>query len=134
MLQTSDLHPRTPGALSVLDLDAAGARLREQAPWRVHGHAAATLVREPDLRVVLVELRAGARMQEHRTIARVSIQALRGRVHLRVGDHTVNLVAGQLLFLDGNVAHDVQADADSALLVTLAWHADAASDTDRWLP
>ncbi len=121
MLQISELHPHPASALPVLDLDAAGDRLRAQAPWCVHGHAAATLVRERDLRVVLIELRAGAHMPEHRTVAQVSIHALRGRVRLIVADRTVTLVAGQVLILDGNVAHDVHAAVDSALLLTIAW-------------
>lgn len=121
MLQIAELHPRPASPLAVLDLDGASSRLRESASWRLHGHAAATLVRERELRVVLIELRAGARMAAHRTTAPVSIHALRGRVHLIVADRTITLAAGQVLILDSNVAHDVHADVDSAVLVTLAW-------------
>lgn len=128
MLQVQELHPQPARTLPVLDLDLAGDRLREEAPWRLHGYAAATLVRERDLRVVLIELRAGAHMPEHRTVARVTIHALRGRVRLLLADRAVTLVAGQVLVLDGNVAHDVHADVDSALLLTIAWRGAAAPD------
>lgn len=122
MLATTDLPPPPVAAQPILDLDVAGARLRAQPAYRQAGHAAATLVRERDLRVVLIELGAGGCLPVHHTVARVSIQAVRGRVRLQVGGATVTLAAGQLLVLDGGVAHDVTADRDSALLLTIAWH------------
>ncbi|MCA9675819.1 MAG: hypothetical protein H6708_33635 [Kofleriaceae bacterium] len=108
-------------ALSIHDLDQASARLRAQTPWQRHGQSAVTLIKEPDLRVVLLELRAGARVVEHHTAARVTIHLLRGRVRMHVGDRTLPLVAGQLVMLAADVAHDVGADDDSTVLVTLAW-------------
>ena len=126
MLQTSELHPHPAAELPVIDVGAAGDRMREQASWRVHGHAAATLVREDDLRIVLLELRRGAHLQEHRTTARVSVHVLRGRVHLTAGERRVTLAAGQLVVLDHDVAHDVDAEVDSSLLVTIAWRSEAS--------
>jgi len=104
------------------DLEALGAPLREQPSWQLHGHGAVTLLRAPDLRIVLLELRAGGRLQKHRTVARVSIHALRGRVRIDLGGHTVALAAGQLVTLERNVAHDVIAEEDSSVLVTISWH------------
>jgi quercetin dioxygenase-like cupin family protein len=60
-------------------------------------------------------------MREHKTSARISIQTLAGRVHLKLGDRTVDLPAGQLLALDPSLPHDVEADEDSAILLTLSW-------------
>ena len=127
MLETTrNSLPTQRRDLSIHDLDQAGARLRAQALWHTHGQGAVTLIRQPELRVVLMELRAGARMLEHRTVAQVTIHALRGRVHLRIGDRRVSLAAGQLLVLDHDVTHDLVADEDSAVLLTLAWPGDPA--------
>lgn len=129
MLETTrDALPSQPRELSLHDLDEVGARLRTQAPWHTHGSSSVTLVRQPDMRVVLVALRAGSRMQEHHTTARVTIQVHHGRVRLSVGGRELSLAAGQLLMLDRGVPHDVQADDDSALLLTLAWRLGTASD------
>ena len=62
------------------------------------------------------------RMHEHKTAARISVQTLTGHIRLRLPDRTVELPAGQLLVLDQCVPHDVEAEEDSAFLLTLSWH------------
>ena len=59
---------------------------------------------------------------EHRTAARISVQTLAGHIRLRLPDRTMELPAGQLLVLDQWVPHDVEAEEDSAFLLTLSWH------------
>jgi quercetin dioxygenase-like cupin family protein len=52
---------------------------------------------------------------------RISIQTLRGHIHVRALERTFNLRRGSLLALDHDVAHDVKAVRDSAFLLTIAW-------------
>jgi quercetin dioxygenase-like cupin family protein len=85
-------------------------------------HTAVTLVKRPDLRVVLLVLTAGARVATHRAGGSVSIHALDGRARVRVGGDSLELDAGRLVVLGANVEHDVDAIEASALLVTMAWH------------
>jgi hypothetical protein len=47
---------------------------------------------------------------------------------LRLPDRTVELSTGQLLVLDRCVPHDVEAEEDSAFLLTMSWHGQG-SDT-----
>jgi quercetin dioxygenase-like cupin family protein len=61
-------------------------------------------------------------MHEHRTAARISVQTLAGHIRLRLPDRTAELPAGKLLVLDQCVPHDVEAEEDSAFLLTLSWH------------
>jgi quercetin dioxygenase-like cupin family protein len=102
-------------ALATLDRE-----LREEDAYRCDGHAARVLVREADLRVVLIVLDAGARIPEHRAQATTTILALTGHVKLRLPDRLVDLTAGQLLVLDQALPHDLEADGESAVLLTLA--------------
>jgi quercetin dioxygenase-like cupin family protein len=102
-------------------LDTELTALRRDAGVQQGGHSARTLVKHDDLRVVLISLSSGARLEEHTANARVSIQAVTGAVRLRVGDGVVELSAGGLLVLDRSVPHDVEAIEDSAILLTLAW-------------
>ncbi len=103
------------------DLFAEVERLQTEESWRQGTRNAKTLVKEPDLRIVVIVLRQGGRMEEHRAPGRISIQTLTGRVRLRVRDQTIDLPAGHVLMLDPDVAHDVEALDESAFLLTIAW-------------
>jgi quercetin dioxygenase-like cupin family protein len=96
--------------------------MRGEDAYRREGHTARTLVREEDMRIVLVVMSAGARIKEHRANETVSIQALRGQVRLRLPDRTADLPAGRLLVLERGLPHDVEAVSESAFLLTLGWH------------
>jgi quercetin dioxygenase-like cupin family protein len=55
------------------------ARLRKTAELRHRAHAAATLVKESHLRVVLVVMIAGAGLHPHRVAKSVASQVLEGQ-------------------------------------------------------
>jgi quercetin dioxygenase-like cupin family protein len=114
-------HPLTGTAL-MFDLAAEAEALKNEPPWHQHGHNAKTLVKHPDVRVVLIALRAGARMQEHKTDQCVTLHALSGslRLHIVPGD-TIDLPTGALIALDHTVVHEVEALQESVLLLTLGW-------------
>lgn len=103
------------------DLTATVTELRTASAYLRDGHTARTLLREGDLRVVLVAMSAGARIAEHRAKATGSVQALTGHVRLRLPDGLADVTAGQLLVLERGVSHDVEAVVDSAFVLTLGW-------------
>ena len=110
------------------DLASEVERLRGEESWRQSTRNAKTLVKEPDLRIVLIVMRQGARMEEHHAPGRLSIQTLTGHLHLQVLDQTIDLPAGHVLALDPDVAHDVEALDESAFLLTIAWPARASQE------
>lgn len=102
------------------DLTAELASLKRELSWQQADRNARTLVREPELRIVLMGLRAGARLEEHRAEGQVSIHTLAGRIRLSVSGTAVELSADHLLVLARGVAHDVEALDESAFLLTIA--------------
>ena len=97
-------------------------RLHKEEAWlRGTGPSSKTLVKHADLRIVLLAMKKKMCMHEHKTAARISVQTLTGHIRLRLPDRTVDLLAGQLLVLDQCVPHDVEAEEDSAFLLTLSW-------------
>jgi quercetin dioxygenase-like cupin family protein len=102
------------------DLLAEVHRLKAEATWST-GQNARTLIKYDDLRVVLTTLQSGARMPEHQTDGRLSVQVLSGHIQVRASGRTFNLRAGGLLALDRGIRHDVTAVEESAFLLTLAW-------------
>jgi quercetin dioxygenase-like cupin family protein len=103
--------------------------LQKEDAW-LHGTgpSSKTLVKHSDLRIVLLALRKKMCMHEHRTAARISVQTLSGHIRLKLPDRTVELPTGQLLVLNQCVSHDVEAEEDSAFLLTLSWHDQEAPD------
>jgi quercetin dioxygenase-like cupin family protein len=78
-------------------------------------------VSQPDFRIVLTAMKAGARLREHRAPGPVSIQTIAGRLRLHLSDQEVDLPAGHLLVLDRDVRHDVEALDESAFLLMVRW-------------
>ncbi len=64
--------------LQALDLAEELAQLRDEATWQRTGRHARTLVKDADLRVVLIALRAGMRMEEHHAPGHCQLEAILG--------------------------------------------------------
>ena len=105
------------------DLATIDAELRRQDAYEREGHTARTLVREQDLRIVLIVMKAGARIAEHQANDTASILALGGHLRLRLPDREAELPAGRLLVLERGLRHDVEAVVESSFLLTLGWQA-----------
>jgi quercetin dioxygenase-like cupin family protein len=101
----------------VLEIDELKARQQ----YVTTGHAARTLVKRPELRIVLIVLRRGAELKEHRTNQPVSVQTLMGRIRIALPGRAVEPIVGGLVVIEPGVAHDVSALADSAFLISIPW-------------
>lgn len=106
---------------AIFDIATIDAEMRREDAYRREGHTARTLVREPDLRIVLVVMRAGARIAEHQANGTTSVHTVGGHVRVRLPDKIADLPAGRLLVLEPGVRHDVEAVEASAFLLTLSW-------------
>lgn len=108
-------------SLRVLDLEKEADEVRRTEPFRDRGLSAKTLAKYDDLRLVLITIKAGTNMTEHRSEGRLSIQTLSGNVMLKFDDRQVLLPAGSVATLERCVPHDVVALADSTVLLTVCW-------------
>lgn len=113
------------------DLNREVDELRREDSWeRETGRSSKTLAKYPDFRIVLVLMKAGSHMNDHKADARISIQTLLGKILLHVPDRkSVELASGQLMTLDCGIRHDVEAVEESAFLLTVAWQK-GTKDTD----
>ena len=113
-------HPG-PMAAPFLEFDLGREiqQLQQEHTWST-GRNSRTLVKHLDFRVVLMALKAGTRVREHKADGRISIQTVAGRISIRASERTLVLPAGSLLALDRATIHDVEALEDSAILLTIA--------------
>src|SRR5450759_5227330 len=119
-------HESIEGTLSVpllqFDLVSELDRLRREESWlQVTGRSSKTLVKYPDLRIVLIAMKANTRMHEHTASGRISVHSLNGHIRIHLPERVVDLPAGNLLALDQCVSHDVEASEDLSLILTLSW-------------
>jgi quercetin dioxygenase-like cupin family protein len=103
------------------NLSTEVAQLHQEEPWLRTGRNSKTLVKQPDFRIVLIVLKKGGRVEEHKADARVSIHTLNGHVKLQLADEIIDLPAGHLLALDRALEHDLEAFEESAVLLTISW-------------
>src|ERR1700692_697130 len=94
---------------------------RDEAWLHPTGRSSKTLVKYPDLRIVLIAMKANTRMHEHSAAGRISVHTLNGHIRLHLPERVVDLPVGHLLALDQCVSHDVEASEDSAFLLTISW-------------
>jgi quercetin dioxygenase-like cupin family protein len=107
----------------VFELSDELERLKAEPSWQRGDRNANTLVKEPDFRIVLTALKAGAQLEEHQVAGRVAVQVLAGRVRMHLPDGAVELAAGRLIAFEPEIAHRVEALEESALLLTIGWPA-----------
>ena len=109
------------GQAMSFDLSTELAALRQEESWRRSGRNARTLVKEENLRMVLIAMRGGIRISEHHTAGRLAIQVLSGHLRLDVPGQSMDLHAGQLLALDFAVQYEISSHEESDVLLTVAW-------------
>ena len=91
-------RPSIAGGVS-FDPAALDEELRKEAAYEASGYTARTLVREPDLRVVLIVMKSGARIVDHQAERTASVHAISGRLRLHLLGKRVDVPAHHLLAL-----------------------------------
>jgi hypothetical protein len=105
----------------VMEIDLAGIeqQLRTEDRWHTSGRNAATLVKYPDVRLVLEVMRPGASIDETRVErdARVVIQVLSGRLRLTVDQRTLELFPGRIFALDHLLPEHIEPLEETTYLI-----------------
>lgn len=109
--------------LAQFDLSDEIGEAEKMKPWPSGIHAR-TLLKKADLRVVLIVMEKGAKMNEHHADGTISVQPVKGKIRLRTMGGVHELQAGQLFTLAASIKHDVESLDDSAFLLTIAWPTD----------
>jgi quercetin dioxygenase-like cupin family protein len=125
--------PALAEPLLEIGLERELKQLRRADSWqRETGRSSKTLAKYPDFRIVLILMKSGTRMRQHRAEGRISIQQLKGRLRIHLAERNLDLSAGHLLVLDCGVLHDVEALEESALLLTISWRRGKSSASESF--
>lgn len=101
------------------DFQALGRELRTDDAYEKSSKNARTLVRGAELTIVLVALKAGARLKEHHSSGPATVIVLEGEIDFLCPeqDKTFRPGALQSVVFSGSVQHSVEARKDSLVLV-----------------
>ena len=102
-----------------VDINRHLEEIRAGNAYQGADHAAETLVKEPGLRLVLIALKSGGRMHEHRAHASITVQVVEGMVRFEAQGQIIELAPGLVLAVDADVPHQLQAVGESAVLLTM---------------
>lgn len=82
-----------------------------------------TVLKTDTLRIVLMALKAGARLHKHHADGRLVVQVLDGEIEFHAEGAPHRLRAGMLVSLEAMAQHEVVATTDAVFLLTIAWQA-----------
>ena len=95
----------------VIDIRPLGERLKSSQTT--------TLVKTETLEIIRLVLPAGKKISEHKAPGVLTVQCLEGHVRFGVDGEARELTQGDLLYLKPAQPHNVEAQQDSSLLLTL---------------
>lgn len=113
------LRPGTGGMVTRTIADEVG-HLKAKPEWQAQDRLAISLVKDDALNVLLMVLKQGARLAEHRTKGPIVVQVVSGRIRFLAGGEKATLAAGSIVALDRDVAHSLESLEESAVLLTTA--------------
>lgn len=88
--------------------------------WKASRRGAKTLVKSDALRIVLVALSKGMRVEEHKAEGALTVLVAEGSVRFTANGEDSVLTTGGLLTLGGGIPHAIEALEESAFVVTVA--------------
>lgn len=77
------------------------------------------LIKTDHFEVIRLVVPRGKHIPRHQTPGEVTLHCLEGRVRMELDDRTVELSAGELMYLDAHRTHDLKALEDSTILATI---------------
>ncbi|MDQ3556847.1 MAG: cupin domain-containing protein [Gemmatimonadota bacterium] len=108
------------GPLLVFKLEEHLRDLRGEESFQRSGRAGRTLAKSGRFRVTLVAMKQGNQIGTHQADSPMTLHLLRGHLRFRAGTEEHELREGQVLFFGPGDAHDIRAEEESALLITLS--------------
>jgi len=112
------LRPATGGMVT---FSVAGeiARLKSAPEWESRDRHAVSLIKDARLNLLLMVLKKGACLHEHRTKGPIALQVVSGLLRFSTATQCT-LSAGEIVGLDRDVSHSVEALEESAIILVTA--------------
>lgn len=105
--------------------------LREDLGKVTAGRTAKTLSKSGNLRVTLMRLQGGVKVEPSSVAGSASLHVLEGRMRLQVDGQAQELGQGEIVILAENLKEPIEALEDCAFLLTVAWDQGAGASNQE---
>lgn len=106
-----------PEAMHHIDLEEQADILLRELPG--HGRRTQSIARESGVSLVMMAMEGGDAIQEHAARGATTVQVVRGHTTLSSAGRSVALRPGELVFFQPGVRHDIRAEEQSVVLLTV---------------
>ena len=113
--------PKLSGPYLSFDLALETEKLQQEGIWDLESHNAIALAKYDDLRVVLIAMKQGSRMDGHKAYGSISIHTLSGKLRIHMPHDTIDVAARNLIILERSRPHTIEAMEDSSFLLSISW-------------
>lgn len=93
--------------------------LNQLAEFKEKGLGVQMVAQSAHARHVLFSFKAGQGLREHQTTSQITVQVISGEVTFSAEDNTRQLTAGQMVLLEGDIPHAVEATSDAVMLLIM---------------
>ena len=116
----SSINRPLAGPELVFNLQSQLAELRQEEAYTRSGRAGRTLTKSGRLRLVLVALAGGHNVGTQQADSPMTVHVLSGNISFRSEGAVHHLRTGEVLYFGPGDAHDIQANEESAILITIS--------------
>jgi quercetin dioxygenase-like cupin family protein len=107
------------GALLTFDLKDIIENMKQEPAWKTGERNTMTLMKNPDMTIMLIALHSGARFNSREADKVASGQLIEGSATFQTNSESLSLKPGMLLTFHEKAGHTFVALEDSVLLVTI---------------
>lgn len=91
----------------------------KETAWADGDHNTVTLKKKSNLRVVLILLRKGVTLNEHKVECPITLFVISGKINFIAGEEKVYAESNGLVVLEKAIPHDVEALEDTTFILTI---------------
>ena len=117
--QRTPPRERFEGSEHLFDLALESQRLRDEPGETRDGHRQITLFRGGGVSIVLFDFEAGGHLKDHAADGYVTVEVLSGQIRMTTAEEPYRMPSGSLLVLRPGILHDVEAETESRVLLTV---------------
>lgn len=119
--QRESLKDRPPlqAPLLKLSIDEESDVLKNEPGWINGDRNAITLQKNSSLRVVLISMRKGTSLKEHKVEGPITLFVSSGKIIFTAGEDKIDAGKNELIILEKTIPHNVEALEDTDFILTI---------------
>lgn len=113
-------HPGSDTPLLTFHFESLNKQMKQEESWEKSGRSAKTLYKTDQMRIVLNTMKAGTEIKPHHASGPISVQVIEGQIRFSTENKSVVLRQGEMLTLQAQIRHWVEAIEEASFLLTVA--------------